>query len=549
MSWWENASKFITSEAATMLEKAKEAALEVKEKASKLSDTVQAEYQRTFVELDCQILNIENNFKIMEFPTPEKIERLSKRLNEAHPERMLIFNMSEKPYDKTWFQAEFVDVAFNGLPSPPLELLFELCLTGHTWLSADSQNVLVLHCTAGYARSLLFASCFLIFRGKFTNALEATRKVCDVVSTGSESALAFLPSQRRYVTYFQECQQGISPLKKKLRLVKARLNSVPEFETSGGIKFRPYIEVWNHGELVFTSSQAAADEKTKIPVSDLPPAYGPSDSCVSFQLPEHIIISGDVLIAVRHVFGNGSRELAFRVAFHTGLVPNSMQVAKRDLDGASEDKRFSEELFLDLALESDRAPLEGDECTDEVSPVFAKARAISQQLREAEEEWLRLQAVDAKAVTAAAEGDEVAALEATLLRGAAGATAASSQATGRANAQELQRALAAAAADEEVQSSKDVAQSAKMPARGSAPTGTSTAAKDASIDELFSEFDAAMGDSVTGGLSSAPTSSPDKIQTSPAKSLPEKVQSSPAKSDVFADVDAFLSELDSSLAK
>jgi len=491
---------------------------------------------------------------------------------------MLILNMSEKVYETSTFMGDVVDVNFRGLPAPPLELLMELCLSSYQWLAADANNILVVHCFSGYSRSAAFMSCFLSFRGLYSSPQEALKEVITHLPIDGLSKI--LPSQHRYLTYFRQCQQGHTPSNKRLRLAKAMLSGVPCFE-EGSVAFRPFLEVWSAGELVYSSFTAATSGRAARADETFPAAYGPNDPCVSFQLPADLVVAGDVLLRVRHAYLDGSRDTALRLAFHTGFTPTGLQLSKHELDGASEDQRFSDEFFVDLVFEE---PLEdgggeqeeGQEGTPASAAVFAKAREVSRRLSEEEEKRKQLEAVASPAPNGGGDhDDDMAALEATLMRGAAaespspsGSSRASSSgpkrgggaATSTAGAEEFRKALAAAAADDGSASaaapssgatiSSDAAvkttasTGAEATASGSSASGTASGGEKGpkasapvdDIDSLFSEFDSAL--STSRSRSEVKSEAPP-----PTKSSTEK-----GSKDVFADVDDFLKELDSGLA-
>ncbi|CAK0908395.1 unnamed protein product, partial [Prorocentrum cordatum] len=173
--WLQDATQSATEALAAtdIMEKAKAAAQDVADAASKAAETAKAEYQRTFVDLDCQIYSVRPELRVTEFPSDDKIDRLSTRLNKDFAHRMLILNMSEKKYAVGKFSGEVIDVAFRGLPAPPMDLFMELCLSAHNWLASDPGNILVVHCFEGFSRSIVFMSCFLAFRGLSHHPVDA----------------------------------------------------------------------------------------------------------------------------------------------------------------------------------------------------------------------------------------------------------------------------------------------------------------------------------------------------------------------------------------
>jgi len=541
-------AKAAASKAADVAKEAAEAAADA---ANKVAETAQDEYRRTFNDVGCEIHRVRAEILVIEFPSEEKIGRLTNVLNAEYGERMLIFNMSERQYNTALFKGEVVDVAFRGLPAPPLEMLMELCLSAHAWLTSDPEHVLVVHCFQGFSRSVAFLSCFLSFRGFYSHPADALPDICSKVGMEDDSTMV-LPSQRRYLNYFHQCQQGgVAPTMGKRRLLRTTLNGVPMFDPLGGA-FRPVLEVWSQGQLVYTSFAATSDDPSRGQEVGgfLPPAYSSDDPCISFQLPLDATFTGDVLVRVRHVRANGARDTALRLAFNMGLAPDSLQLAKSDLDGASTDPRFDEEFFMDLIFQpSAEVKSEGEE----VPQVYAKARDLSQRLRQEEEERRKLDAtVTSKPTQRRDEEDD---LEDTLRRlddiaaSQRGGSSASSSTRAAASPEllgdpvGLMAALKEASADSADAPCAPVASSnggeappALAPSAPVATTGPTsvqaekkaTTAKDSSkeIDDLFGEFDAAL----------ASTGRPKGKANSTAKK--------PASDKLFGEVDDLFKEFE-----
>lgn len=516
-------------------EKARTVAKDAAQAASKVSETVQAEYHRTFVELDCKIVRISDELMIMEFPEQDTVNRLSTRLNTDFPNRLLIYNLSEVKYDTSVFLGEVVDVDFAGLPMPPFHKLVELCLAAHQWLVADTNNVLVVHCHKGYARSASFMSCLMAFRGIVTTPMDALVDVCKKLEIDEGSEV--LPNQRQYLNYFHQWQQGCTPTAVRKKLLEVKLNGVPCFEPNETVAFRPQIEVWSNGEGCYCSaSQGAAALPELLAI----------DSSASLPLGPDALMFADTFVKLHHVRSNGRNELAFTALFHTAFVDDTLCFAKTQLNVACTDKRVPDEFTAEFIFESGR----DSDSTSSLPVVFDKAREVSKRFRD-EQERKRAAADKEKPD----EGDE---LERTLLRGehrasdsqssssrAAAATSDGSDALSKIQVPqesdvELRRQLAAAAADDEALHAAGKvgddggATSASVAQRSQTVEDIVTGSEN-EIDELFGQFDAA--------LDSLGTSTPKISGTAAAKSTPT-VQSASRDEDGFDETEAFLKELE-----
>eukprot|EP00439_Symbiodinium_sp_Y106_P055910 s2893_g7.t2 len=457
------------------VQKARDAANQVAEAANKVSESVQAEYRRTFEELDCQIYTLQPDLVIMEYPAIETIERLAKRLNESYSQKMLIFDFSEEPYESSKFDGEIVGINMHKMEVPPLSL-----------------------------------AC------------------CDPWPLASASA----------IRYFHQFLEGTTPQPKRLRLSKALLSGVPSFEAEGSVAFRPFIEVWVAGELAYSSFKGGKSDEAVWPSS-----YASSDSVVAFPLPGQLVVSGDVLIQVFHLYLDAKRELAMKLAFHTNFVTEGLQLSKFELDAACNDDRFTDDFFVDLVFEevprnedSTEEEEKAQQAAAEDALVFEKARVASAELRE-QDEKKRAQAAEAQGAQ-----DVEAELEA-ILRDAPADGSPKDMANGGGGGQdddkelELRQALAAAAEESEQKVEKPVEKAAdKAPAP--VQSTDKPPVKSAEIDNLFSEFDAVLksgtkGDAAAKGGGYSESTSKPAASTSKAE-----------KKDMFAEVDDFLKELD-----
>ncbi|CAE7385962.1 Tns3 [Symbiodinium pilosum] len=465
----------------------------------------------------------------MEYPSVETIERLAKRLNESHGQKLLIFNFSEEPYERSKFDGEVLDVDLQKMETPPLKLLVELCLSASQWLTTESGNLLVVHCRSGYGRSALFGACFESFRGR-RSPKEALQTIAERLP------VQLLPSQQRYLGYFHQFLEGTTPQAKRLRLSKALLSGVPAFEAEGSAAFRPFIEVWVAGELAYSSFKGGKSDEAVWPSN-----YASSDSVVAFALPAQLLVSGDVLIQVFHLYLDAKRELAMKLAFHTNFINEGLQLSKFELDAACTDDRFTDDFFVDLVFEevpknedSTEEEEKVQQAATEDAAVFEKARAVSKQLREE-----AAQSAPAEVQGGTEEGDVEAELEAMLMRGgpAEGSPKEMSNGGGHSGDEDLRKELAAAAEESERKVEKPVEKTVEKAAAPSQPSDKPSA-KSAEIDTLFSEFDAVLAGGTKGDVPSKGGGYSESSK--PAASTSKAAE----KKDMFAEVDDFLKELD-----
>ena len=295
---------------------------------------------------------------------PSDLASFASGLNERYGEKYIVYNLSEKKYDSGAFQGTVVEYSFPGHSSPPLGLLFELCLSIESWLAADKENVVLIHCLTGKGRTAVLTACLLSWledlhcqvgedgsKGLGLDPMptpkDALAFVCRKI--GSPVARCTLPSQRLYVSYFANVLEGVRPRLEPIKLEKVVVNvdqakmrmPMPEGAAPGS---RPYIQLFKNGKLLFSSiwADAKTDEGTKV-VSE--------EQRVDF--PIDCRLDGDILLRCRHVDtsneGKPTSRSVFRCAFHTGFIPlGPWRLTKKELDGVNccEDEGFAVELVF-----------------------------------------------------------------------------------------------------------------------------------------------------------------------------------------------------------
>lgn len=436
MAWWKNASDLFNMEkAAELVEKAKSAAKDA-------AETVQAEYRRTFEELDCKIVHVRPNLAVMEFPSDDTIARLSTRLNSESCNKLLIYNMSGATYNASLFEGEVRDVAMFGDRLLSFEKTVQLCLEVYQCLGADDRNMFVVHGEqGGYGMSATFMSCLLVFGGYHSGAAAALEEVCRLLDIDEQAAV--IASQRRFLQYFQQWHQGATPAQVPLKFTGMKLTTAPSFEHDGTVGFRPQIEVRCADQALFETPAGECREVT------------PTEWGASIPLDAAPVVTGNTMVSVHHVSPDGRRVLAFSFAFHSAFVSEGLSLRKVDLDQVCND-RFADDMVLDVVLETASAEEASEETPSAASAeVFEKARAMSKSLEE-----------EARERAAAQQGGD----------------------------DETKKAAAAA--------SDAVPTSSSTEGTGSVAAKPASALDD--MDELFGQFDAALNAISAGSVTSNP---------------------------------------------
>jgi protein-tyrosine phosphatase len=305
-------------------------------------------------------------------PTENNIDHVASVLKERHAGQFMIWNLSEEEYDYQMFDSQVQEFKFPGHPAPPLAVMFQIINSMESWLSADPENVAIVHCLTGRGRTVTVLACFLAWVGEFETATEALSFVCEQRHVEMERVV--IPSQIRYVHYFCNVMAGTKPRSEPLLLERVIVNTIPTFcnpptqqqrqdliaklsqsgaseEAAQQAAFAsvapcdgccPYLQIFQEGKVLFSSTWALMQEGASIP------KYYKSDGSFSFDV--NTVLYGDVLVRCRHVDARtGKRVSMFRAGFHTGYIPQLVQrLPRSQCDGAVHDARFETDFFVDL---------------------------------------------------------------------------------------------------------------------------------------------------------------------------------------------------------
>jgi len=138
---------------------------------------------------------------------------------------------------------------------PPLDLIGRFCEAVDTWLAADSQNVVAIHCKAGKGRTGCLIAAYLVHCGFAPNA-EAALAWFGRMRTSNGKGVT-IPSQMRYVHYYEHVlRYGPPPYIPTFKVSHFRMVSVPQIDSTGGCT--PNIAVYCDDELVWDFKTARA---------------------------------------------------------------------------------------------------------------------------------------------------------------------------------------------------------------------------------------------------------------------------------------------------
>ncbi|CAN1307534.1 Phosphatidylinositol 3,4,5-trisphosphate 3-phosphatase and protein-tyrosine-phosphatase PTEN2A [Linum perenne] len=149
------------------------------------------------------------------------MEEVIKFFETYHKGKYKVYNLClERLYDASLFEGKVASFPFDDHNCPPIQLITSFCHSAYAWLKEDIENVVVVHCKAGMARTGLMISSLLLYLKRYVKYFE------------------------RILTYFNgENQPG-----RKCMLRGFRLHRCPYW-------IRPAITISDHNGILFTTKK------------------------------------------------------------------------------------------------------------------------------------------------------------------------------------------------------------------------------------------------------------------------------------------------------
>ncbi|CAM0950015.1 unnamed protein product [Alopecurus aequalis] len=171
-----------------------------------------------------------------------------------HKGKYKVYNLcSERLYDASLFEGKVACFPFDDHNCPPIQLVISFCQSAYSWLKEDIENVVVVHCKAGKARTGLMISSLLVYLKFFPTAEESIEYYNQKRCVDGKGLI--LPSQIRYVKYFERIltyhngeNQPPRSVLSRCMLRGFRLHRCPYW-------IRPSIDVSNHNGVLFSTKK------------------------------------------------------------------------------------------------------------------------------------------------------------------------------------------------------------------------------------------------------------------------------------------------------
>ncbi|KAH9623107.1 hypothetical protein KSS87_002538 [Heliosperma pusillum] len=267
------------------------------------------------------------------------MEEVISFLESHHKGKYKVYNLcSERLYDASLFEGKVASFPFDDHNCPPIHLITLFCQSAYAWLKEDIENVVIVHCKAGMARTGLMISSLLLYLKFFPTAEESidyyNRKRC------IDAKALVLPSQIRYVKYFERVLtyfNGENQPGRRCMLRGFRLHRCPFW-------IRPHITVSDHNGILFTTKK---HPRTK----DLTPEdfwfSAPKKGILVFALPGEpglTELAGDFKVHFH------DRQGDFYFWLNTTMVENRKIFNTSDMDGFDKRKLPSPGFQVEIVL-------------------------------------------------------------------------------------------------------------------------------------------------------------------------------------------------------
>ncbi|KAK7938902.1 hypothetical protein WMY93_002228 [Mugilogobius chulae] len=280
------------------------------------------------VELDLlyiteRIIAVSFSSSVEEQSYAANLREVSSMLRSKHGQNYLLFNLSEKRFDICQLHPKVLDFGWPDHHAPALDKICSICKAMDTWLSADSQHVVVLH-NKGNRGGPEWWWRFHALQQHLCQCGPGVGQICHETFLRRQSPACGSPSQRRYVEYFSGLLSGhIKINNKPLFLHHVILHGIPNFEAKGGC--RPFLKIYQAMQPVYTSG--------------IYNVQGDSETSICITIEPGLLLKGDILLKCYHKrFRGSSRDVVFRVQFHTCAVHElSLLFNKDQLDHCCRD--------------------------------------------------------------------------------------------------------------------------------------------------------------------------------------------------------------------
>ncbi|XP_063075630.1 tensin-3-like isoform X2 [Engraulis encrasicolus] len=275
------------------------------------------------------------------------LKDVTRMLKSKHADNYMVINLSEKRHDLSKMNPKTLDTGWPDLHAPPLDKICTICKAMESWLHADPLHVVVIHCRGGKGRIGVVISSFVHFTDISASADQALDRFAMRKFYDDKVSALMTPSQKRYVWILNSLLSGSMKINASpLFLHCVILHGIPNFD-SGGV-CRPYLKVYQGMQAVYSSG-----------VYIIGPGHR-NRLCIALEPAQ--LLKGDIMVKCYHKSGASSRDIVFRLQFHTGAVQGyNLMFEKEDMECANKDPRFPDYGKVELVFSEGPENIQGAE--------------------------------------------------------------------------------------------------------------------------------------------------------------------------------------------
>ena len=275
-------------------------------------------------------------------PMPE-VQRFFEQYHGGH---YRIYNLcSERAYDPADFLGRVARYPFDDHNPCPLHVIAAFCEDVDAWLTAHPENVVAIHCKAGKGRTGLVISTYLMHCG-FKASAEQALKFFGVKRTANAKGVT-IPSQMRYVYYYEQILRLGFPVTYAYRITHVRFCGMPTLEIGAGT-CQPWFQLHVDNNKVFDYMRAVGGAKRLA-------KFRKGTPYMDLDLTRFDVrVANNVKLQVNHEAQLGGTQKVCHLWFHTGFVTRNVLVFGRgvidklskDTKGQKVPRNFAIELYL-----------------------------------------------------------------------------------------------------------------------------------------------------------------------------------------------------------